>query len=98
MIDSAILAPLSFSIASRNRASPLSFVSRSNLLCRNSTKSIICALLSPYGDFSTIDHLQSRLTSFIKFDENLVKGVPTISLNYVGMLESDEVSNPKILT
>ncbi|KAI8015775.1 hypothetical protein LOK49_LG05G01948 [Camellia lanceoleosa] len=49
MVASAISAPLSFSIASRNRASLLSFASR-----RNSTKSIICALPSPYGDSSTI--------------------------------------------
>ncbi|GMP47563.1 hypothetical protein CsSME_00015236 [Camellia sinensis var. sinensis] len=82
MVASAISAPLSFSIASRNRASLLSFASRSNLLCRNSTKSIICALPSPYGDSSTIGL------------SNGIRGVP---LKLEEQATNSSLENPKEL-
>ncbi|KAA8536126.1 hypothetical protein F0562_028604 [Nyssa sinensis] len=64
MVASAISTPLSFSIASRHRASPLPLFSH-----RNSARSIVSALPSPYSDSSKIGLSSKRRGLPLKLDD-----------------------------
>ncbi|XP_052194396.1 ATP-dependent Clp protease proteolytic subunit 6, chloroplastic [Diospyros lotus] len=87
VMASALSAPLSFSIASRNRASPLPLASR-----RKSTRSTsFCALPSPYGDLSEIGLSNKTGGLPLNINDNDLRG--TSSQRY-GVIEAKKGNLP----
>lgn len=87
MVALAFSAPLSFSIASRNRTASLPLFSS-----RNPTRSIVSALSSPYGDFSATGLSSKASGSPLKLDEKDFLGTST---SY-GAIEAKQ-GNPPIM-